>query len=112
MTNALQEIDIDRSAGLVKTIWKDGKRAQLSLSNLRRYCPCAICVDRREKQVAQEGLHLISSGDAAATDEVLNVVAVGRYAIKVTWADGHDTGIYTFEYLRQLSGEFGRVEEG
>ena len=68
-------------------------------------------MDQREKQVAKDGLHVITSGEAAATDKVLNVAAVGRYAIKVTWADGHDTGIYTFDYLRQLAEEFGSVEE-
>ena len=109
--NTLQQIDIDRDAGQIKTQWKDGTKAKLSLADLRRYCPCAVCVDQREKQVAQDGLHVITSGEAAATDQVLNVAAVGRYAIKVTWGDGHDTGIYTFDYLRQLAEEFGSVEE-
>ena len=96
---------------MIKTLWKDGTKARLSLSDLRKYCPCAVCVDRREKQVTQNALHVITSSEAAATDPVLGIVAVGRYAIKVTWEDGHDTGIYTFEYLRELAEEFGSVEE-
>ena len=34
--------------------------------------------------------------------ELVKVVPVGGYALQPRWADGHDTGIYSFEYLARL----------
>jgi DUF971 family protein len=32
----------------------------------------------------------------------LQITAVGRYAISIAWSDGHTTGIYSYETLRQI----------
>jgi DUF971 family protein len=36
-------------------------------------------------------------------DELADIQLVGNYGLKAVWADGHDTGIYRYEYLRKLS---------
>lgn len=76
--------------------WLDGHRSHWRLSTLRRACPCASCVDELtgERMLAAESV----------SDEILatEVESVGRYALRVSFGDGHDTGLYTFRALRAL----------
>ena len=76
--------------------WNDGARGRWRLSHLRRNCPCAGCVDEwtRERRL----------DPASVDDDILatTVDSVGRYALRVVFADGHDSGIYTFGLLREL----------
>jgi len=57
---------------------------------------CASCVEEFS------GRRRIRHGDIPSTIERLSVAPVGNYALQFGWSDGHDTGIYTFEYLRKL----------
>ncbi len=83
--------------------WRDGSEGRIALSDLRTNCPCATCRQHRQRLEQEAGLHVISGEEMATTDEVLGVVPVGRYAVKVSWADGHSTGIYTYGHLRRLT---------
>ncbi|TMA13633.1 MAG: DUF971 domain-containing protein [Deltaproteobacteria bacterium] len=58
----------------------------------RGYCPCAAC------QGHGGGIKFVSVSNA----QLAEISAVGNYAIEFCWQDGHNTGIYTFEYLRSL----------
>ncbi len=77
--------------------WNDGVRQRWKLAELRRACPCATCVDEwtRERLLDPETI----PNDLVAT----RVDSVGRYALRISFADGHDTGIYTFSMLRELA---------
>lgn len=82
--------------------WADGHVSVFPLAVLRTACPCASCRDKREKD-ADNPLRIVQ----AATDQARMVVAagaeiVGNYALRITWEDGHDTGIYDFRMLREL----------
>ncbi len=77
-----------------------GEEIYLSLDMLRRACPCAACqgepdalgrVLRPIKQIGPRGFDLLRSE------------AVGGYALQLFWADGHSTGIYSYDYLRRLA---------
>ena len=70
----------------------DGHTAILPNLILRGFCPCAIC------QGHQGPIRFIEGGNAELTD----LAEVGDYALRLTWADGHATGIYTFRFLRDL----------
>jgi ATP-binding protein involved in chromosome partitioning len=76
--------------------WVDGHRSQWRLASLRRNCPCASCRDEitGQRTLAVEKV----DEDLLATE----VESVGRYALRVRFADGHDTGIYTLRTLREL----------
>ena len=76
--------------------WVDGHRSNWRLSTVRRACPCASCVDEwtGERTLEPTGV----DDNILATD----VESVGRYALKVRFSDGHDTGIYTFRRLREI----------
>src|SRR4051794_2768954 len=80
--------------------WSDGLVARLDWKTLRNACPCAGCKDERATPPAPFRLpkpeELVPLAPAG-------MPRVGRYAYKIVWSDGHDTGIYTLEHLYELS---------
>ena len=96
------DIELDREAGKLTIRWKDGHRSTFSLAHLRRICPCASCREAREKAAAVDSIHMLEGASATATADATAVERVGRYGIRLHWADGHDYGIYTLESLRAL----------
>ncbi len=82
--------------------WADGHSSIYELTYLRRECPCAAC------QPWKEGLGPIGVKSESARNavgelrRVEDVSQVGAYALNFQWTDGHDSGIYSFEYLRSL----------
>ncbi|HEY6120024.1 MAG TPA: DUF971 domain-containing protein [Pyrinomonadaceae bacterium] len=77
--------------------WADGHRCLYRAANLRRACPCAQCVNEWTGQ-------RILAPEAEETS-IRDVSLVGRYALNFRWSDGHDSGIYSFRYLRDLCGD-------
>ena len=90
--------------------WPDGRQSRYGLKDLRLACPCAVCCQMRGQPhgpqlVATElgvELPLITAASVDPTGAATGFEPVGRYGIKIRWADGHDAGIYTFEMLRDL----------
>ena len=64
-----------------------------------------MCRELRSKPQATGGLTLLDEAAATATAEATGLDLVGRYGVRITWADGHDTGIYTYDALRDLDSE-------
>jgi DUF971 family protein len=79
--------------------WNDGHRSIYSWRHLRDNCPCAGCRDEHSKPT--DPFRLLQPADLVPLAPV-SMPRVGRYAYKIVWSDGHDTGIYTLEHLRQL----------
>lgn len=77
-------------------IWNNGERRLYSYPSLRFYCPCAGCVDE------MTGERRIRLADVQDGIQALDWKPVGNYAIQFRWSDGHQTGIYAFDYLRQM----------
>ena len=97
------KIDLAREKGELVITWKGGHESHYSLVELRKNCPCAECETRRGQAAAALGLGelpLIDDAAVTATAEAVEFDYVGRYGIRLTWADGHDLGIYTFASLR------------
>ncbi|HZT80595.1 MAG TPA: DUF971 domain-containing protein [Gemmataceae bacterium] len=82
--------------------WGDGHRSVYTWKHLRDHCPCAGC--REEQGRPPDPLHVLTPAELARTEPLAPVAmpAVGRYAYKIVWNDGHDTGLYTLEHLRAL----------
>ena len=79
--------------------WNDGHHSIYTWKNLRRNCPCAGCREEREKP--PDPFRILKPEELVPLAPVA-MARVGRYAYKITWSDGHDTGIYTLEHLRAL----------
>jgi DUF971 family protein len=87
----------DRTRSLVVT-WTDGQTLPITFAELRRNCPCAECIG----EGGSAGRFATRPDLVPGEDELADIALVGRYGLNVIWADGHRTGIYTFEKLREL----------
>ena len=69
---------------------------------LRRACPCAAC----RGELGFRGRFATDPELRPGEDDLADISLVGAYGLNVVWRDGHNTGIYTYERLREL-GEAG-----
>lgn len=76
--------------------WNDGHMSVYPSWYLRENCPCASCVEEFT------GRRMIRQGSVPVSLERTDVAPVGNYALRFAWSDGHDTGIYTFDFLRRI----------
>lgn len=81
--------------------WNDGRTREYTYRELRDKCPCATC---REKRAAppppSTQLPIITDAQIAPL-RITSMKPVGNYAYSIDFSDGHDTGIYTLENLRE-----------
>ena len=81
--------------------WDDGSESYIPLETLRRYCPCAGCKGEPDITGA------VHKGPEIPlmprSFQLVRIERVGSYAIQPVWADGHATGLYSFEYLKKVS---------
>jgi DUF971 family protein len=99
----MKPLDIQTIGHELAIKWDDGGESFIALENLRRSCPCAGC--KGETDIMG---NLYKNPDrplTAKSFELVKISSVGGYAIQPVWADGHTTGIYSFEYLRRVAGE-------
>ncbi len=87
---------IEESDSEISIEWSDAAESRYNAAQLRKACPCAGCIHEwtGEKILKPETI-----------DENLNfshISVVGRYALNFHFSDGHDTGIFSFKYLREL----------
>ena len=80
--------------------WDDGQISEYDWEPFRRACPCAYC----SGEGAFAGNVNADTKFTEAQTTLKEVYAVGRYGVTPEWADGHDTGIYTFKMLRRAAG--------
>jgi DUF971 family protein len=83
--------------GRLRIAWSDGVARVYTVRQLRDACPCATC---RETRAAAKSSSPMPDVLPALT--VNGMIPVGNYAYSVSFSDGHDTGIYTFDLLREL----------
>jgi len=77
--------------------WSDDAETKYDAAQLRRACPCASCVNE------WTGEKILKDENISNETSFSNVSIVGRYALNFKFSDGHETGIYTFPYLRKLA---------
>lgn len=87
----------------LKLVWNDDSESLIELKYLRDECPCAGC--KGETVLFKTYLPPTKSKDNPDMYVVTDIQLVGEYAIQVSWKDGHNTGIYSWQYLRQLEAD-------
>jgi DUF971 family protein len=105
MRHEAEHVAISKSTG-VKIDWRDGLHAHLPNALLRDECPCASCTGAHGTEPKKSNYQSPPPSPFPIYQPriaMLNVEPVGNYAIRVYWNDGHNTGIYTWEFLRELS---------
>ena len=81
----------------ISIVWSDDAQTKYDAAQLRRACPCASCVNE------WTGEKILKDENISDETSFSNVSLVGRYALNFQFSDGHETGIYTFPYLRKLA---------
>jgi DUF971 family protein len=84
--------------GALRILWPGGPEAIVPAVRLRDLCPCAGCVEEGT------GRKILDPATIPADVRPLEIHAVGNYAIQIHWSDGHSTGIYTWQTLRDACG--------
>lgn len=79
--------------------WNDGHTSLYAWEHLRRNCPCAGC--REERLKPPDPFRVLKPSELAPLKPV-KLEAIGHYGYKFVWSDGHDSGIFTLEHLREL----------
>lgn len=102
-----QSVDVSLSQG-VTIVWIDGRQDHFSIASLRAACPCATCADLHHTgdrstavpppEARPNPLQIFKPTGS----RLLAVHPVGRYALQFEFSDSHKTGIFTWEYLREL----------
>lgn len=84
--------------GDVRIAWSGGPEVTIPAARLRDLCPCAECVEEGT------GRKLLDPATIPASIRPEQILAVGNYAVQIHWSDGHSTGIYSWQTLRDASG--------
>jgi len=100
-SSAVKPVDIQQVGTELAIKWDDGGESFIPLEKLRRACPCAGC--KGEMDVMG---NLYKGPEIPLRPESFTLgrlAQIGTYAIQPTWGDGHNSGIYSFEYLRRVA---------
>ena len=98
-------LDLKRDKGLTIE-WADGTRSFFGVEYLRKMSPSAEARQLRE-EMARNPLTVLPSSvaDHQGPLTALEAELVGNYAIRIKFSDGHNTGIYSWAYLREIDPE-------
>jgi DUF971 family protein len=99
------KINITTGTGVVIE-WKDGHVSTYTFPFLRDACPCALCDEERSTSGRKPGeAPKLAPGALPmfkAAAKPTSAEPVGKYAIKFQWNDGHDLGLYSWQFLREI----------
>ena len=87
---------IEESDSELTINWSDDSETRYVAADLRRSCPCAMCVNE------WTGEKILADESVADDVHFTHISIVGRYALNFHFSDGHETGIYTFAMLRRM----------
>lgn len=96
MTQAPTAINYFAKDRMLEITWGPGDIQRLPARVVRTNCACAVCVDERT------GQRVLDVSTIPDDIDILAMSPVGNYAVQIQWSDGHDTGIYSWETLRQI----------
>ena len=88
---------IEESDSELSIKWSDDAETRYNAVELRRNCPCASCVNE------WTGQKMLKNESIPEDLTITTISIVGRYALNFHFSDRHNTGIYSFAYLRKLS---------
>lgn len=97
----MRPVDIQQIGEELAVRWDDGGESYIGLEKLRRACPCAGC--KGESDIMGNLYKGPEKKLERSAFQLRQVERVGSYAVQPVWADGHATGIYSFEYLRKVA---------
>lgn len=97
----MRALDIQQIGEELAIRWEDGTESYISLQKLRRACPCAGC--KGESDIMGNLYKGPEQTLGPASFQLRQLERIGSYAVQPVWADGHATGLYSFEYLKRVA---------
>ena len=97
-----QSIKLDKKRHVLVIDWNDGNSVEYSWDGLRDACPCAQCRDEHSS-ANMNTVDMVFTLNPVKSFNLDSVELAGNYALKLYWSDGHNSGIYGWEYLRTLN---------
>lgn len=88
----------------LRLTWDDGHQVEYDYQYLRGFCPCASCQGHGATQIRYY--------PPETPVEVTSIEPVGNYGLSIVFSDGHGTGIYRFDFLREIDPEKGVLRGG
>ena len=97
----MRPVDLQQIGQELAIKWEDSSESYVSLEVLRRACPCAGC--KGEVDVMGNLYKNPERPFSPSSFQLVRLERVGGYAVQPVWADGHATGLYTFDYLKAVA---------
>ena len=97
-----QSIKLDKKRHVLVVDWNAGNSVEYRWNGLRDACPCAQCRDEQSSK-NDNTIDMVFTLNPVKSFTLDSVELAGNYALKLYWSDGHNSGIYGWEYLRNLS---------
>jgi len=101
------KVRVDQTGGTgMSIVWRDGHESAWTFAWLRAACPCATCHEAREAEGRAPGVAVAKPASLLQMYEAPprpnGVEPVGKYALRFKWNDGHEAGLYSWDYLRNV----------
>ena len=95
-------VTADREQRILTINWNDGRESRYRFAGLRAVCPCVQCQGGHTNMGRPADKLLL---EKSINDELnlVSITPVGSYAVQFVWTDGHDSGIFTWDYLHEAS---------
>ena len=109
------KVRVDKSGGTGMQIdWRDGHSSAWNFAWLRAACPCATCHEERDADGREPGTAKPKPASLLPLYEApprpVEVTPVGKYALRFKWNDGHEAGLYSWDYLRNVCDRIAREQ--
>lgn len=85
----------------LEIVWSNRQKRRYPIAELRKQCPCATCREQRSQPIDSNPLQILDFTETQPL-AILGMKPVGNYAYSIEFSDGHDTGIFTLEFLQSL----------
>lgn len=96
-----KSITVLKSENTLEIIWKDEHVSRYPLHGLRKACPCVVCKGGHAHMSVPTNPTVFFEKPTRIT-HIQNITPIGNYAIQIQWSDGHNSGMYKWETLREL----------
>ncbi|MCH8012917.1 MAG: DUF971 domain-containing protein [Candidatus Marinimicrobia bacterium] len=103
-TLSIEKHDVVNDIFIIR--WNDGEESYIPLQTMRDACPCAMCGEQAKKKAGNNIMLAARRIRTEASSQLMDVQIIGYYAVRLFWGDGHNTGIYRYELLRELGGAY------
>ena len=97
----MRPMDIQQIGSELAIKWDDGTESFIPLEKLRRCCPCAGC--QGETDILGNVYRNPGKPLPPPAFAMTHITTVGDYALQPAWGDGHNSGLYSYDYLRRVA---------